>query len=191
MGDGPSDSGRSTDPRDFFSARDNRAEARTVAAIEEKVVKAVLKRFGLLGRLADLKRKCEAATGSPDISLAWFQLTYQSFPVWLGAANVPWVRDMWGELRDRFTKTTLFKAWEGVSELMSDTDDRPFGLVFTWPQFAECIIHNNWRGGDIGFEKVPGLRIVTTLKSLGEPIVIEPLSQFLQHLEWPEGENVV
>jgi len=175
------------DPSEFFSSRDSRQDSRTVAAVEEKVVKSILKKFGFLSNLTKLKDECRSVTGSPDISLVWFQQAYPSFPVWLGAGSVPWVRDLLGELRERFTKTDLFRAWEGVSENKPDTDDRPVGLVFVWPSFGECILHNDWRGG-AGFDRVPGVRVITTLKSLGDPFVIEPFSQYLQLLEWPGAD---
>lgn len=170
--------------KQFFQMQARDREDTGPAAVEEKVVKAILKRAGVLPRLADIKEACEARTGSPRISLQWFQLEYPSFPVWLGARSVPWVRDLWGDLRDRFTKTELFKGWEAVGESQPPGDDRPVGLVFTWPQFAECVLHNHWRGGDLGAEKVPGVRILITLKSLGEPLVVEPLAQYLEYLAW-------
>lgn len=170
--------------KQFFQGAARDREDTGPAATEEKVVKAILKRAGALPRLDAIKESCLDRTGNARISLQWFQLEYPSFPVWLGARSVPWVRDLWGDLRDRFTKTDLFKGWEAVGESQPPGDDRPVGLVFTWPQFAECVLHNHWRGGDIGAERVPGLRILITLKSLGEPLVIEPLAQYLDTLGW-------
>lgn len=171
------------DARQFFGGRPDRTDDGP-AAVEEKVVKAILKRVGRMNKLDDVKEDCGLTTGSRRISLQWFQLTYPDFPVWLGARTVPWVRDLWGDLRERFTRTELFRGWEAVGESQPAGDDRPVGLVFTWPQFAECVLHSYWRGGDIGFDRVSGLRIVITMKSLPAPLVIEPLAQFLDYLTW-------
>lgn len=173
------------DREQFFQGRP--ADDGGPAAVEEKVVKAVLRKFGIIEKLGSIKDQAKQATGHARISLDWFQIAYPSFPLWMGAKTVPWVRDLWGDLRDRFTRTKLFEAWEAVSEHQPPGDGRAVGLVFTWPAFGECILHSHFRGGDLGFEKVPGLRIVVSMKSLETPLTIEPFAQFLEYLDWPQA----
>lgn len=171
------------DREQFFKGRP--VEDTGPAAVEEKVVKSILRKFGLTQRLETIKSRAREETGHAKISLDWFQLAYPSFPLWLGAKTIPWVRDLWGDLRDRFTRTKLYEGWQSVAELQPPGDDRAVGLVFTWPAFGECILHSHFRGGDLGFEKVPGLRIVVSMKSLETPLTVEPFAQFLEYLEWP------
>jgi len=172
----------SVDPRQFFQGRPD--EDTGPAAVEEKIVKAILRKFGLMQKLELIKGQAKQETGHAKISLDWFQLAHPGFPLWLGAKTVPWVRDLWGDLRDRFTKTKLYQAYETVCDLQPPGDGRPVGLVFTWPAFGECILHSHFRGGDLGFEKVPGLRIVVSMKSIETPLTIEPFAQFLEYLDW-------
>jgi hypothetical protein len=122
-------------PEEFLSypINENAAEDR-----EESAVSRVLQ---LVGGAA-LVRQAQAQCQPQQLNFDWLQTFCSGFPYWMGFRKVTWQRDVFGELQDRFTKTPCFKAFENVAEAQPPNDGRPTALMFMWPHWGHCVLHN-------------------------------------------------
>lgn len=172
-----------TDSEDFFSGRASGID--TDRSAVETALRLLIKRFPFAPSFPELKRICKAKTGEDKVTLAWFYEENPSFPVRVAYRSVPWVRDMWSGLYSGFTKTELYKAWKEEADIESGDVSKPMALVFQWPKWKMCCMHNAYSGNftDSFSGSSEGLRIHKVLKT-GEAFVIEPFDQFLDSVTW-------
>ena len=130
---------------DFFKDMPVGINAESTSA--EAPIKMLLKRYPGLGTMSGLKSAHKASIGTTRVSLSWFSDEYGSFPVRMSYKKVPWVRDMWDGLYGGFKKTDLYASWKEEEELYKRKSengniDRPMAVVFQWPKWKLCCMHN-------------------------------------------------
>ncbi len=160
----------------------------------ELAVSVLLKRFPTIGSLKELKTACKSQTSSSRVTLSWLSEEFPSFPVRMAYKKVPWVRDMWDGLYNRFKKTDLYSSWKEEEDnwkLLSEEEYlvKPMAVVFNWPKWKMCCMHNceSTRFGGVLLNSSYGktsdvLKIVRVIS--GETFVIEPFDQFLGNVSW-------
>jgi len=157
--------------------------SRTWSSFEDKIVKKVMQKTGLIYNLNNLRQRCQAATGSRELNFEWFHDEYQDFPVRLSARKARWLRDMTVESLFRsFTRTTAFKEYErACEELGLDDREESLGIVFYWPGITAMILHNHPRDDELLDTKKEWTRIVRPIGNTNPRIIytIEPLDSFL------------
>lgn len=147
---------------------------------DETVIKTILKHSVGAPSYGMLVSMCKSETGSKP-SLLWFVTKFQSFPIFIGRRKVQYQRDIFGELKNRFTKTPCFEGWVEIDSLKPEYDSRVTGCVFTWPRFGVCCIHRMPTLDD----KTPnGFWIKKRLSKEEMPFVIEPFTQLLETISW-------
>ena len=180
------------DKQDFFKDRPVGIDSEVTSS--ESALKVLLKRFPSAGTMAELKSACKAQTSSSRVTLSWFHQEFPSFPVKLVYKKVPWIRDMWDGLYNRFKKSDLYCAWKEEESTWKTSEDfmsKPMVLVFMWPKWKLCCIHNceskkfggSWYSVATGSDNRDTLKIVRSL-GCGESFVIEPFDQFLDCINW-------
>lgn len=157
----------------------------------EMAVSIFIKRFPEVGSIKELKSLCKSKTASQRVTLAWLSEEFSSFPVRMVYKKVPWVRDMWDGLYNKFKKTYLYSEWEeeeNKCKLEGDTD-RPMVIAFSWPKWKTCCIHNCESakyGGSLGSaisnKSKDVFKIIRSFSE--ETFVIEPFDQFLESISW-------
>lgn len=176
------------DDRDsFFKDRPVGIDSESSSA--EAAVKVLVNRFPSVGTMSELKSACKAQTSSARVTLAWFSEEFSGFPVRLVYKKVPWVRDMWDGLYKKFKKTDLYLSWKEEEANWKSAPDfmtKPLVVVFNWPKWKLCCLHNcesSRFGGKLGSSVSDSMKIVRTL-SKEESFVIEPFDQFLESVSW-------
>jgi len=178
--------------QEFFKDRPTGIDSETNSS--ESAVRVLLKRFPSIGTMPELKAAHKAQTSSNRVTLSWFSDEFQSFPVKMAYKKVPWVRDMWDGLYNRFKKTDLYFSWKEEESNWKTADDymtRPLAVVFLWPKWKLCCMHNceskkfggSWYSITASSKSKDSLKIVRTLDN-GESFVIEPFDQFLESINW-------
>ena len=178
---------------DFFKDMPVGINAESTSA--EAPIKMLLKRYPGLGTMSGLKSAHKASIGTTRVSLSWFSDEYGSFPVRMSYKKVPWVRDMWDGLYGGFKKTDLYASWKEEEELYKRKSengniDRPMAVVFQWPKWKLCCMHNceSKKFGGSWYSVAASndedcLKIYRSLKD-GESFVIEPFEQLLNSITW-------
>lgn len=124
--------------------------AASAVAYEEKILKKILIRAGMEGKIKELAFRAKETTGKASLSFAAFYDEYPTFPIYLGMRKVPYA---WKvpitDLFNKFCSTPMFKAWEEFKN-EAPVEDVPVGVVFDWPGFrpTQMIIHNDWNGSN-------------------------------------------
>lgn len=151
----------------------------------ERALRMVIKKFPNVGSFPAVSSLCKRQTGKDKVTLSWFSEEFSSFPLNLTYQSIPWVRDMWSGLSTGFKKTELYISWEKAKmgfEAQSDRGVawRPLCLVFEWPKWGVCCMHDLELGTPDGSNCIS---IHKTLES-GERFTIEPFSQLLDNISW-------
>lgn len=176
---------------DFFKDRPFGIDSEEASS--ELAFKILLKRFPTAGHIKELKEICKAQTSQSRVTLSWFSEEFPGFPVKMFYKNVPWVRDMWDGLYSKFKKTDLYSSWKEEEDKFKGvhSDGRPSVLVFNWPKWKTCCMHNceserfggSWYSVVSNDKSRESLKIVRSLAT-GETFVIEPFDQFLESISW-------
>jgi hypothetical protein len=178
---------------EFFSRRPVGIDSEAVSV--EAALRVLVNRFPSIGSFPQLKKLCKEQTGDTKVTLSWFYEEYPSFPVRVIYKNIPWIRDMWAGLHNGFKKTELYSAWKSNEETfkLNGTDDflsKPTAIVFNWPSWKTCCIHNleSKQFGGSWYSVAAAkdddcLKIYKSLKN-GESFVIEPFEQLLDSITW-------
>lgn len=177
---------------DFFKERP--AGIDSEASSVESALRILVKRFPSVGSITDLRRLCKGKTGGDKATLSWFYEEFPSFPIRVMYREVPWVRDMWAGLQSGFKRSELYAAWTESMALANrqghDLDGKPMAVVFNWPKWKMCCIHDAASGKFGGsWHDVAAangkdcLRIYRSLEN-GDSFVIEPFEQLLDMITW-------
>lgn len=151
---------------------------------EEKVVKALFRRFGVPEKYKwQFLNEYKAATGRKRLTLAYFCTTFPTFPIYLESSFIPFIKDKCTvtDIFSGFDKTVLFQEFEILGEILKGTVEyRHVGIVFFWPHLRKCgglVLHNRPIN-----TQVPGTRLLWVSKA-GEQLVLEPLNVLLDTLD--------
>ena len=159
----------------------------------ELALRLIAKRFPSIGTVPDLKRRFKGSGGSM-VTLSWFYEEFPSFPIRVAYREVPWVRDMWAGLHSGFKRSELYSVWKEEAALAEkqgyNAEGRPMAVVFNWPKWKMCCIHNAVSGAFGGswydVATANDKECIKIYKSLGngESFVIEPFEQLLDAVTW-------
>ena len=149
---------------------------------EERVVKEIIKRYGLNGQ--GVRKLCEDATGSPSYRWELFKEMYPTFPITIVPKVIPYVHTVsLNDLFNRFTSTLLYA---GIADAIDDniqkgTELESVAVVFNWPQVTGLTAIHNFLVNHDSSET----RIVRRVNVFKRPVtfVIEKFSSLLDMLE--------
>jgi hypothetical protein len=117
------------------------------ANYESRMVKRLLDHFGLRTAESDIRRRSQDLTDRYDLTFAAFMEHFPSFPVYLGMAFIPYVRQT--ELLDLFKRPTSTKIYQAYRDFrLSQPDDSPTqtgGLIFHWSGLGDMVCHDDDR----------------------------------------------
>ena len=151
----------------------------------ERALRMVIKKFPDVGSFPHISSLCKRQTGKDRVTLSWFSEEFNSFPLNLTYQSIPWIRDMWSGLYGGFKKTDLYISWQKEKNSFETKSNhgmewRPLCLVFEWPKWGICCMHNKEVDNS---ESKDFIRIHRTLDN-GEKFIIEPFGQLLDGISW-------
>lgn len=147
---------------------------------EARAVQAVLAHFGMTHHAGALRRRCQEATGTSDLTFAWFHEAFPDFPIRLGSTVLPYQHEVKrADLRKRLDRTKLYRAYEDLAAAVPDGCPQVCtGLVFQWPGDGLLVMH------DYAELMVEGYRESWTgLEVVGRPLFLD----FLEDRKMRQG----
>lgn len=173
------------DPPDYLDLT-----AIKVRKYEEKIVKVLLKRFGIpeeykYKMLEESHRRWDTRT----LTLPLFEQFFPTFPVQLTTTYFPYVMNMFtvADLFSGFDRTLLLRRYEDCQDGYPGLNPaKPFGMVFNWPHLKRggggLVLHNH--RVDVA---VSGTRLLW-VSDRGQQVVVETLNVLLDTIE-SDGAN--
>lgn len=149
---------------------------------ESRMVKEVLKFYGLGSVEKDLRGAAKRVTGEGSLNFRWFDEFYPSFPVRLGARSLPYVFK-WGpsQCRKHFTSSPMWKAFEDVRDNVPEhLDNGQIGVIFYWNEYGNIVLSNY-------DHDIPTCTHFQGLNLYNKRFWMEDVKSFLGRLNWHPG----
>lgn len=146
--------------------------SRKEANYEARMVRLVLKHFGLQAKEKELIKQSFTHTGKGSLTFDGLLQECPGFPVRLGARDIPYVFQIsLNDLRRRFTRTKPYQAYEDlVDDKLVGCHTSVSGLIFHWPEFGEVVLH------DDKTLDVSGFRMSWTIGRPAKPVFLDLLA---------------
>jgi hypothetical protein len=157
------------------------------ASAEDSAVRKVLRKMGNESAIQSLRHRCRDATGSELLTFPWFHAEYPAWPVLLGVARVRHIRPIpWGQVMKNFTKTPMFKAFEGFIEDASvNVREESAGVIFMSPGHTTVVLHNYPRDDEYVARGKEWTRITRPMGNMTPRVIytLEPLDALLYFVD--------